>query len=365
MKVLLFGGNGFIGGQTAAQLLELGADVVAVNRGRSWDWDKRDTLKPRLRCITHNRKRPLLECAELVRLLHEWGSADAVIDFSGFDGRAVKQTAGALRDKTSLYVYISSDSVYEVCDKHHEGLTRETDAVRPDDPSIWRALKKRDSYGHKKLEGEEELKELRKSGSGPAYVILRLADVIGPEDGTGRWWQLQLWLKLAHLMHIPVLPLSLKHRMLSLVYVKDVAAAVVDILYMDTSRRMRIVDKEFNLAFCEPVTMEHLICHIEKKLALDGISDERIFDPSNNIPQIYPSVEKGPIDVTKARAMLSWNPTSCEDAVSETVEFYESVAKSSGYVAEKNECIAEMLDDIEGLCDTNKAEQTLRNLLFR
>lgn len=365
MKVLLFGGNGFIGGQTATLLLERGADVVAVNRGKSWDWNKGKTLKLRLKCIKHNRKRPLAECTQLVRLLDEWGSVDAVIDFSGIDRRAVRQAAVALQGKTRLYVYISSDSVYEVCEKQHGGYTRETDAMRPGDESIRRALKRRDRYGHKKLRGEEALKELRQSGSDMAYIILRLADVIGPMDATGRCWHLQLWLKLAHLLHIPVLPASLRQRSLSLVYVKDVASMLVNIVYMDASHRQRIVDNAFNLAFCKPVSMENVICHIEQKLALDGISEELLYDPSNNIPQIYPSVENGPIDVTKAETMLFWKPTAWEDAVTETVAFYEGVAKSSDYMEEKNDCIAEMLDDLEGICDANKNEQILRSLLFR
>ena len=252
MKVLLLGGNGFIGGQTATLLLERGADVVAVNRGKSWDWGKMETLKPRLKCIIHNRKRPLADCRQLARMLDEWGTVDAVIDFSGFDGRAVRDAAVVLRGKTPVYIYVSSDSVYEVCEKQHGGLTRETDAVRPEDHTSRCALKKRDSYGHKKLRGEEALKrELMQSDT--AYIVLRLADVIGPTDATGRFWQLQLWVKLAHLLPIPVLPASLKHRPLSLVYVKDVANALANIVYMDSSQRLRIVNNEFNLTFCKPV----------------------------------------------------------------------------------------------------------------
>ena len=364
MKVLLLGGNGFIGGQTATLLLERGADVVAVNRGKSWDWDKTETLKPRLKCIIHNRKRPLADCRQLARMLDEWGTVDAVIDFSGFDGRAVRESAVVLRGKTLVYIYVSSDSVYEVCEKRHGGLTRETDTVRPDDQSRRCALKKRDSYGHKKLRGEEALKgELMQSDT--AYLILRLADVIGPNDATGRFWQLQLWVKLAHLLLIPVLPASVKHRPLSLVYVKDVANALANVVYMDAYQRLRIMNSEFNLAFCKPVVIEQLIRHIEQKLRLDEASDEHLYDPSNNIPQLYPSVEKGPIDVTKAQMMLEWEPTSWEVAVAETVEFYENVAKSNGHVEEKNDCITEMLDDLEGVCATDKAESALRSILFR
>ena len=34
-------------------------------------------------------------------------------------------------DKVKLYIYISTDSVYDVCDKNHSHPSSETDSVRP------------------------------------------------------------------------------------------------------------------------------------------------------------------------------------------------------------------------------------------
>ena len=36
-----------------------------------------------------------------------------------------------LKGNTNLYIYISTDSVYDVCDKNHSDASLETDAVRP------------------------------------------------------------------------------------------------------------------------------------------------------------------------------------------------------------------------------------------
>lgn len=55
-----------------------------------------------------------------------------------------------------LYVYISSDSVYEVSvPKLHSGASVEKDAVRPRNAEEQQRLKELDSYGHYKLACEE------------------------------------------------------------------------------------------------------------------------------------------------------------------------------------------------------------------
>ena len=41
---------------------------------------------------------------------------DAVIDFSAYDSDVVKDALQVLQDQITLYIYISSDSIYEVSD---------------------------------------------------------------------------------------------------------------------------------------------------------------------------------------------------------------------------------------------------------
>lgn len=57
-------------------------------------------------------------------------------------------------------------------------------------------LESGESYGHRKLQIEEELARQREEGGVP-YVSLRLPDVIGPRDNTYRWWIYQTWIRLA------------------------------------------------------------------------------------------------------------------------------------------------------------------------
>ncbi len=42
---------------------------------------------------------------------------DVVIDFSAYDSDVVKDTLKVLEDQIKLYIYISTDSVYEVGEK--------------------------------------------------------------------------------------------------------------------------------------------------------------------------------------------------------------------------------------------------------
>ena len=58
--------------------------------------------------------------------------------------------------------------------------------MRPKDEKEVNLLKKKDPYGHYKLSGEEALKHYQKNKGGFPWVILRLADVIGPRDTTNR-----------------------------------------------------------------------------------------------------------------------------------------------------------------------------------
>ena len=58
-----------------------------------------------------------------------------------------------MRSKIRRYIYISTDSVYEVCQEpSHDGLTLEEDAVRPEELNTREAYAKKDPYGSNKLD---------------------------------------------------------------------------------------------------------------------------------------------------------------------------------------------------------------------
>jgi len=164
------------------------------------------------------------------------GRFDAVVDFSAYNGRATREATTLLRHKADVYVHISTDSVYDVCDpdRRSAGPVREEDAVRPDDKGFRDELSTHHDYGHRKLEAEEELVIQRYNHTdglrGIPFVILRLPDVLGERDTTYRFWLYQLWLRLAPLLlaHPVTIPTFLLDQKNSFVYVEDVAKVVVD-----------------------------------------------------------------------------------------------------------------------------------------
>jgi nucleoside-diphosphate-sugar epimerase len=88
--------------------------------------------------------------------------------------KVIKNALRVLKDKVGLYIYISTDSVYEVSEEaEHDGPSLEGDAVRPSDVDISQQLADNDSYGSEKLAGEELLAAARSSSGGPPYVLLR------------------------------------------------------------------------------------------------------------------------------------------------------------------------------------------------
>jgi nucleoside-diphosphate-sugar epimerase len=229
-SALVLGGNGMMGAEIVLVLAGKGYEVVSLNRG-SRPWDFADRVLPSIaRTIVCNRKH-LAECTELAELLD--GSAarffDLVVDCSGYHGDWVEEAARLLRGHAGLYVYISTDSVYEVCvpATHEGGLSVEEDAVRPSTREEVKAMKKKDSYGHAKLRGEEALERQlsrreesdRGAADGIPYVSLRLADVVGPRDVTDRWLLYQAWV-LSHDLIGPPLGIrkALEKRPLSFVY---------------------------------------------------------------------------------------------------------------------------------------------------
>lgn len=73
----------------------------------------------------------------------------AVYDFSCYEPKELKCVHLALRNRTKLYVFVSSDSVYDVCEpSNFKGRpVEEVHALRPNDPEKRLKLRKADTYG--------------------------------------------------------------------------------------------------------------------------------------------------------------------------------------------------------------------------
>lgn len=375
-KCLIFGGNGFIGFEMlltlmkdpdSSSLLEL----ALVHRGKSWDWEKKRILRDAVgclsRCFTVNRNNPLSHFTEFTDFVKSVDRFDCVIDFSGYRKFAVEQAVDLLWGKVGLYIYISTDSVYEVCDLARRSQPIQEDAaVLPSCPQRRRLLGKKDPYGRKKLQCEEVLKKAQQN-KGLTFVILRLADIVGYRDCTNRWLEYQLWVQLSDALHIPVfIPHNLEAQPISLVFSEDIANLLKHIILNDAIRQLAM-GEIFNLAFtdCPTLLVRDVINAMSSALHLKGVS---VASTSKNAPVMYPSVECGAIDTSKAASLLGWSPTPSTVAFTTIAEQYDASIKCGDHSRELWEAADELLSDIRDLYDSHTlslAETKLREWIGR
>ncbi|KAL8573392.1 hypothetical protein ACOMHN_032407 [Nucella lapillus] len=334
-NILVLGGNGFMGGVTVEKLLAAGHQVVTVSRG-NWYWDSAFLVKPFVTPVTCDRLFSLDRCPALLDILANGTRFDVVIDFSAYHVFAVQEVLRVLQGNLKLYIYISTDSVYDVCDKKHNHPSAETDAIRPDSEERRKELQSVESYGHRKLEIEEELLRQRGEGGVP-YICLRLPDVIGPRDNTYRWWIYQLWMRLAdHLEKAPAIPGYLLKTQLSLVYATDVAEVILKLV----TPRPEVLDQAFNLAFKETPTLLELLTDLKEVLNITDLPIQT--DDSSQAVHLFPSVRNGPIDISKAQDVLGFVPTPLQTAIAETVAFYEKAMMNPYYQIPRKDIIRHM-----------------------
>lgn len=337
-NVLVFGGNGFIGSSVVARLVEDGHKVTMVSRG-NWYWDsEKRTKEVSDKFIKCDRSQKIESCSELKDFLEGTEHFDAVYDFSAQNGKDVNDTIPYLSGKVGLYVFISTGSIYDVCNKEHEESSKETDAVRPESMNEREMLNHHHRVGHEKLEAEEAIMAQRLTPGGFPFVILRLPDVFGPRDTTYRFAIYHLWTKLtSQFKDKPVmLPDFLRDYKMSFVYSEDVARVAVDLLTFGPQIR----DQAINLAYPEHFNMREFVEEIQEALALTRGDNQQFWpkDYQHNF-YLYPTIRRGPIDVAKAQSLLSWQPTPFTEAIKSTVDFYEMVMSSEKYDTQRNEII--------------------------
>ena len=195
---------------------------------------------------------------------------DLVIDFCGYFRRHIKSVLKGLDGSVKLYIYISTDSVYDVCCKEfRSGLIQESDSLRPDTNAEINKLADMEDYGHNKLRCEEYLsshvglKSNGQYGDFP-YICLRLPDVIGPYDNTERFWVYLLWIE-----QMDAFPLHSQTdssvKKLSFVYSEDVAGFIYSFIERvnDVTNCQEFVKTisghSFNIACDETLTLLELL----------------------------------------------------------------------------------------------------------
>ena len=323
-NVLVLGGNGFIGSETVHHLLESEGSnmrLTLLNRGTRY-WDYASRIAARVNSF-HCDRNEIRKCNQLT-LSDEF--YDFVLDFTSYRQRNIAEIIDILTNRVGLYIYISTDSVYEVCQKksNPSDFLREEDAIRPESLDERQSLNSGDNYGHRKLACEELLVEQRANGGFP-YVILRLPDVIGPRDNTDRWWTYQLWIQFHKVIGQPLyMTDNLSQQQISLVYSLDVAKAIVSIMKGSVSH----VNRVYNLAFYEVITLRQLLVDIAAWL---GVADVEFSHTDTVKSYLFPSVTQGPISIYKAIQQLEWQPTPLQQAISETTDFYNMAMQTAAF----------------------------------
>jgi len=206
--VLILGGSTFMGRELVQAMLAKSARVCIVNRGRSY-WGTKDVSGGRAAHLTADRNKPQTFAQRLDEVTTFLGGNWALVaDFSAYNEDDIHASLAGLHGRFETYVYISSDSVYEVSawagrawKSEASGLFRSSVAedatVRPDDKHLRAKLRQADSYGDGKLRAEEALSKTLSCAlrAEQRCLALRLPDVIGPFDDTLRLWAYWHWLR--------------------------------------------------------------------------------------------------------------------------------------------------------------------------
>ena len=77
-RVLVFGGNGFLGASSVERLVGRGHSVTVVNRG-NWYWDSERRILPRVdAAISCDRNNGVHSCTQLVSLIDHVGQSSII-----------------------------------------------------------------------------------------------------------------------------------------------------------------------------------------------------------------------------------------------------------------------------------------------
>jgi len=102
-----------------------------------------------------------------------------------------------------------------------------------------------------------------------------------------------------------------------MVYVKDVAQVIVKILRYGPA----VWNQAYNLGFDRTFSLKEVVEDIAKELEVEGVEFDTT-DPENAF-QMYPSVLRGGVDISKAQQRLGFVPTPWLEVLRSSVEFYD------------------------------------------
>lgn len=353
--VLILGGSNFMGKDLLTELaiaanpdersnengIKHNTEVFIINRGKShWNAEATALYKSPNVHFYYGDRDCHVEYAKLLRYLSEkvqkqtgnqnfkW---DLVVDYCGYLRKEVKSCIRGLSGFIKLYVFISTDSVYDVCDQDIlQTPVKEENAVRPSSNTKIKELAEDEEYGHDKMRCEEYLENhcLEQKDTFP-YMCLRLPDVIGPYDSTARLWTYILW--LSNSQKTPVhIKSEAEKKPLSFVFSKDITALLLKRILPrvdDASFISQLHGQAFNIACNENPTLLQFLQQVAQILRIPEVSfvqESRLRLEGHTCKGkfFYPSVYCPHLDTNKARRVLGWTATGLDDCLKQSCLFF-------------------------------------------
>lgn len=304
-RILVIGGNQFIGKLLVAELVRAGHEVHLLHRRRYNPFGKR----------VHNLVADRNDAAAVRKAV---GAIrfDAVYDIAydwehGTTGAQVEATAHIFEGNVSRYVFMSSVAAYGDGLNHHEG-----DALAPDDhPS---------AYVRDKAVSERALFRMHQRTGFP-IVTLRPPYVYGP--GNPFYREAFFWDRLR--AGRPVIVPSEGHRLMQFVYVNDLVELAIRVM-----EQRNAVGHAFNTANPRPLAQHEVILELAKAA---GVKDPRLVSIPRELIQraggqvvgdqkLYfgnyfdmPAITE---IITKAQRMLAFKPTDFGEGLKTTYREY-------------------------------------------
>lgn len=132
-----------------------------------------------------------------------------------------------------------------------------------------------------------------------------------------------MWSKLNHIIGPITIPEDLVEKSISLVYSLDVGKLLLRLVENPTAN---VFNTAYNIGFKQTITLPMLFKSIAQHL--QNISLEFA---TGDWKIGIPSVERGPIDISKAVQHLDWKPTDIQDAIKDTFTFYNDAQFNPEY----------------------------------
>lgn len=179
LKILVFGGTGFIGPKLVDYALSRGHEVTLFNRGKT-----NTHLFPDLTKVIGDRDP---DKGEGLKGL-EKGRWDVVIDDSGYYPRHVKASADLLAKRVGQYIYVSSISAYASFAIANQD--EEAELAELSDPSVETMGASFENYGGLKVLCERAVQ----AAFGEHATVIRPGYIVGPGDPTDRftYWPVRI-----------------------------------------------------------------------------------------------------------------------------------------------------------------------------